>query len=205
MFQRKWLLLGALAAFAVVCAPACSKKSSADDKAKGASAKAPAAGAKAGSATSAQPGAAKPAAKSAKIAMEGKTYGDGITQGESVNIADLIADPDKYAGKHVRVEGTVADVCPKRGCWFEMAGEKPGDKMRFKVRDGVMTFPLDAKGKYAVAEGVVHTRKMTLEQTREYLKYQAEEYGKDVDPASVTEPMTMVRLNGKGAVIRDSK
>ena len=80
MFQRKWLLLGALAAFALVCAPACSKDSKADGEAKGAAAKAPAKAAKASPATPAQPGAAKPAAKPAKIAMEGKTYGDGITQ-----------------------------------------------------------------------------------------------------------------------------
>lgn len=203
MLQRKWLVLGALGA--LLLAPACSKDSKAGDSdEKGETTKAAPGAAKA-SPEKAAP-AAKPGAKpGAKTDLAGKKYGEGITQSESVAISDLLAEPDKYAGKRVRVEGTVSDVCPKRGCWFEMAGEKPGEKMRFKVRDGVMTFALDEKGKYAVAEGLVHTRKLTLEETREYLEYQAKEYGKDVDPASVTEPMTVVRLDGKGALIRDSK
>jgi hypothetical protein len=86
-----------------------------------------------------------------------------------------------------------------------MAGEAPGQKMRFKVRDGEMVFPMDAKGKFAVAEGVVAVQQLSLEETRQYLEYQAREYGSGVDPASVTEPMTIVRLDGTGAQIRDSK
>lgn len=136
---------------------------------------------------------------------EGAVYGAGVTGAEPVTITQLLADPDAYAGKTVQVEGMVTDVCPKRGCWFEMAGQKPGESMRFKVQDGVMVFPLDAKGKHAVAEGVVSTRTLSLEETRQYLEYQAKEYGKDVDPASVTEPMTIVRLDGEGAVLRDAK
>lgn len=199
MFKRSSLLFCALGAFGLLFGvAACSKDSKADGKQTKSGQNAPGAD-KAGAAKAA------PGAKTAKSASDGTKYGDGITQSESVAISDLIADPKKYAGKHVRVEGTVSDVCPKRGCWFEMAGDKPGEKMRFKVRDGVMTFPLDTKGKYAVAEGVVHAREMTIEETREYLAYQAKEYGKDVDPQSVTEPMTMIRLNGKGAVIRNSK
>ncbi|MEM9489273.1 MAG: DUF4920 domain-containing protein, partial [Myxococcota bacterium] len=135
----------------------------------------------------------------------GEVYGDGIQQSDVVAISKLMENPEAYAGKTVRVEGTVTDVCPKRGCWFEMAGERPGDKMRFKVQDGVMVFPMDAKGKHAVAEGVVVTQTLSLEDTRKYFEYQAKEYGKDVDPASITEPMTIVRLDGKGAVIRDAK
>ena len=161
--------------------------------------------------------AAKPAATAATVAQAetpaaqpdkaaGTTYGDGVQGAARVAIADLMADPRAYEGKTVQVEGTVADVCPKRGCWFEMAGQEPGDKVRFKVQDGVMVFPMDAKGKHAVAEGVVVAQTLSLEDTRKYLEYQAKEYGKDdVDPASVTEPMTIIRLDGKGAVITDGK
>ncbi len=172
--------------------------------------KAPAADDKANQANQANQAAAveKPApapAKKAAVALDGKSYGDPITQSESVSIDKLLGDPGAYADKPVRVEGMVTDVCPKRGCWFEMAGEKPGQKMRFKVQDGVMTFPMTAKGKYAVAEGVVKLQKLSLEESKKYAEYQAREYGKDIDPESITEPMTIVRLDGKGAVIRDSK
>lgn len=147
--------------------------------------------------------AAKVAA--APAAADGTAYGAGVQLTETVPMATILADPQAYAGKSVRVEGTVTDVCPKRGCWFEMAGEAPGQKMRFKVRDGEMVFPMDAKGKHAVAEGVVAVQQLSMEETRQYLEYQAREYGSGVDPASVTEPMTIVRLDGQGALIRDSK
>jgi hypothetical protein len=148
-----------------------------------------------------------PAAAAAVVAApaEGTAYGAGVQLAETVPMATILADPQAYAGKSVRVEGTVTDVCPKRGCWFEMAGEAPGQKMRFKVRDGEMVFPMDAKGKFAVAEGVVAVQELSMEETRQYLEYQAREYGSGVDPASVTEPMTIVRLDGQGALIRDSK
>lgn len=145
------------------------------------------------------------AAAEATSQQPGTVYGAGVSQAESVPMATLLADPKAYEGKAVRVEGTVTDVCPKRGCWFEMAGEQPGQKMRFKVRDGEMVFPMDAKGKYALAEGVVAVQALSLEETRQYLEYQAREYGSAVDPASVTEPMTVVRLDGTGALLRDGK
>ncbi|MBT8492565.1 MAG: DUF4920 domain-containing protein, partial [Deltaproteobacteria bacterium] len=145
-------------------------------------------------------GAAKPAAAKQP---EGKVYGAGVTAGETVDIAAILEDPTAYENKEVRVEGMVTDVCPKRGCWFEMAGKGPGQKLRFKVKDGVMVFPMDAKGKQAVAQGTVKVRKLTLEETKEYLEYQAKEYGKDYDPAKVTEPTMIVRIDGKGAVIKN--
>lgn len=154
-----------------------------------------------GEASGEQPGAA--AARAG--AGEEDVYGSGVQQTEPVPIAAILDDPEAYAGKTVRVEGTVTDVCPKRGCWFEMAGDEPGQKMRFKVQDGVMVFPMSAKGKHAVAEGVVALQPLSMEQTRQYLEYQAREYGLDVDPDSVTEPMTIVRLDGTGARIRDPR
>ena len=136
---------------------------------------------------------------------EGKAYGDELTQTEGVSISAILADPVAYDGQSVRVEGLVTDVCAKRGCWFEMAGEDVGEKIRFKVEDGVMVFPMDAKGKFAVAEGVLGVSEMTLEETIEYAAHQAEERGEEFDPASVTEARRIVRIDGSGAVIRDAK
>ena len=94
----------------------------------------------------------------------------------------------------------VTDVCPKRGCWFELAGGKPGQKLRFKVTDGEMVFPMDSKGRQALAEGVVAVTELTLEQTKERAEYEAKEYGKAYDPASITEPAAVVRIDGTGAI-----
>jgi hypothetical protein len=84
-----------------------------------------------------------------------------------------------------------------------MASQKPGQKLRFKVKDGDMVFPVDAKGQTAVAEGVISVRDLSLEETKAYLKDQAEEYGLPYDEKSITEAKSVVQISGLGAVIRD--
>jgi hypothetical protein len=141
--------------------------------------------------------AAVPAAKA------GETYGAGVEEIETVSISAINADPEAYDGKTVKVEGMVTDVCAKRGCWFEMAGEAPGEKARFKVTDGEMVFPMTAKGKQAVAQGKVVAQKMTLEETRAMEEHYATESGREFDPETIKEGKTVFRIQGTGAVISD--
>ncbi|MCA9648657.1 MAG: DUF4920 domain-containing protein [Myxococcales bacterium] len=152
----------------------------------------------------AAPGEGEVAAKTEAEAPQGKQYGAPLTGAPTVTIEQVMDDPKAYEGKLVRVEGMVTDVCTMRGCWFEMAGERPGMKMRFKVQDGDMVFPPSAKGKKAVAEGMVTVKTLTLEETQQFEEHMAKDAGKEFDPASVTEPMTIVQLKGQGAVIADS-
>lgn len=135
----------------------------------------------------------------------GSTFGAGVKLEASTPIATILADPKAWDGKSVRVEGMVVDVCEKRGCWMDLAGDQPGQKLKFKVVDGEMTFPMDAKGKWAVAEGVIAVKELSGEDAVAYAKYQAEEAGKPFDPASVTGPMTTVKIDGTGAVLRDAR
>ena len=170
------------------------------------------------SATNVTPGAATPAVlpgtpsapatPSAAVAgseVAGTKYGKGVTQPTTVSVEEVLANPQAYANKPIRVEGMVTDVCPKRGCWFEIAGSKPGQKLRFKVQDGDMVFPMEAKGQFAVAEGVLAVNELTIEQTKAMAQEQAKEYGTVYDPASITKPSTQLRLDGTGAVIRNQK
>ncbi len=150
-------------------------------------------------------GATAVAPAAAGAAVEGKSYGAGVKLAATTSIADILKDPAAFQGKTVRVEGRIADVCPKRGCWMELAGENAGEKMRFKVEDGDMVFPMEAKGQYAVAEGVVAVNVLSIEDSKKFAEYQAKEYGKPYDPASITEPTRIVRLDGTGAVLRDQK
>ena len=145
------------------------------------------------------------AATATTKAVEEKKFGAAVTVAETTSIEQLLANPNAFEGKTIRVEGVVTDVCPKRGCWFELAGDKPGQKVRFKVTDGEMVFPVESKGMYAVAQGQVAVKNMTLEETKQYAEYQAKEYGKPYDPASITQPMQNVRIDGTGAIFRDKK
>jgi hypothetical protein len=83
----------------------------------------------------------------------GVVYGKPDAAAQPVLVADLAAKPEAYEGKLVRVEGTITDVCAKRGCWIKIGAEGVEKPVTFKVDDGVMVFPMDAKGKRVVADG----------------------------------------------------
>ncbi len=87
-------------------------------------------------------------------ALDGDSYGDGVTLEKSVPIKDLMATPDKFVGQKVRVEGVISAVCQKRGCWMQVTDPDTGDGVRIKVEDGVIVFPYSAMGHKALAEGI---------------------------------------------------
>ena len=85
-------------------------------------------------------------------------YGTGVTLESGTPLADVIATPSAFAGKTVRVEGVVTAVCQHMGCWMTLApagAAKDAATLRLKVDDGVIVFPVSAKGRTAVAQGVV--------------------------------------------------
>jgi hypothetical protein len=137
--------------------------------------------------------------------MPGDKYGNGVTMTEVISASELVARADELDGQRVRVEGKVLEVCKKAGCWMNLAGDQPGSSLRIKVTDGEIVFPTEAEGRYAVAEGLVKRMPLSLEDSRAYLAHEAEEQGREFDPATVTEAITVVRVDGLGAMIRDSK
>jgi starvation-inducible outer membrane lipoprotein len=130
------------------------------------------------------------------------SYGAGIKLTAATPIARILADPDAYVGKTVRIEGKVVDVCPMAGCWMELATEATGAKLRIKVDDGVMVFPATAKGRVAAAEGVVEAIPMSREEYTTWLAHLADEQGKPFDPKSVGKgPFRILQIRGTGARI----
>ncbi|MDL1891982.1 DUF4920 domain-containing protein [Sphingobacteriales bacterium CHB3] len=137
------------------------------------------------------------------IAIAGpKNYGKKLTLKEKTKVSDILANPEQYDGKKVLVEGAVVDVCANRGCWIKVASDKEFESIRFKVDDGVIVFPMDAKGKTALAEGVISVKKYTVEELIEQGKHHAEEQGEEFDPSTVKGPKTVVQIKGEGAVIK---
>lgn len=135
------------------------------------------------------------------LAGEGKSYGESLTKKETIKISELLADPDPYVGETVLVEGLVTGVCEKRGCWITLASDKEFEEIRIKAQDGVIVFPIEAKGHRAVAEGLFSKIEMSMEQTLKYQQHHAEEHGEEFDPASVTEPLVFYQIDVTGAVI----
>jgi hypothetical protein len=137
------------------------------------------------------------------LAADGIQYGKGVTGAEIVKISQLLDRPGEYVGKTVRVEGLVTDVCPRRGCWMNIGGDREFETMRIKVDDGVIVFPLDAKGKHAVAEGVFTKIELTPEEALAQAKHHAEETGKPFDASKAKDlPTVVYQIQGTGAVVR---
>ena len=130
-------------------------------------------------------------------------YGAGVKLDETVKISALLAQPDAYLGKPVRVEGTITEVCGMKGCWMELA-EGPEAKIRVKVEDDVIAFPISAKGKIGIAEGVLEALPMTREKYVEWQQHLAEERGQTFDAATVGDgPYRILQIQSTGAKILD--
>lgn len=126
-------------------------------------------------------------------------YGEGIAGFRKVAISDLVANPDGYVDQKVQVEGLVLDVCPMRGCWIEIASDEEFQSLRFKVEDGVISFPVEAKGRHVVAEGVFRKYTLSREDVLARAKHRAEEKGEAFDESTVTGPETLYQIEGIGA------
>jgi len=79
-----------------------------------------------------------------------------ITDAPEVPVAKLLADPEAYRGKRVRVTGNVAAMCHHRRAWFAITGkgDKSGRHLRVLTAPAFLVPPRSV-GKSARAEGTV--------------------------------------------------
>lgn len=85
------------------------------------------------------------------------TYGAPVTETKAVPIAKLAKKPRAYAGRTLRIEGTVKDVCQGMGCWLEVQDAK-GATFLAKSLDESVLVPKDCKGQRVVVQGVLTAR-----------------------------------------------
>lgn len=131
-----------------------------------------------------------------------KTLGAGLTLKQPTSLSEILQNPEAYVGKKVQLQGLIADVCERRGCWVYITGDKPFEKIRVKVVDGEIVFPMEARGKIGTVEGVVEKFVLTREQVIEQQRHHAQERGESFDPKSVTSGETIYQLRGLGADIK---
>lgn len=136
------------------------------------------------------------------LSAAGQKFGTTLTVKDVTKISDIYANPDKYKNTRVRVQGPIVDVCTERGCWIEIGSDKDYQSLRFKVDDGVMVFPVSAKGLQATAEGVVSVVTLSVEEQIARGQEMAKEMKKPFDPASIKGPKLSIMLKGEGAEVR---
>lgn len=95
------------------------------------------------------------AAASMAMAVAEEKLGAGVTLAEATSIADVVKNPEAYAGKTIRIDGTATAVCEMMGCWLAVSETDKADSptIRLKVDHGTIKFPTSAKGKQVSAQG----------------------------------------------------
>lgn len=137
----------------------------------------------------------------AHAGVEG-VYGGGVTLTEVTPVSAIYDTPQKYVGQRVLVEGMILEVCTARGCWIYLSGDRPYEKIRVKVTDGEIVFPVAAQGHTARVEGIVQEMRRSKQDVIDWKQHLADEKGTSFDPSTVTGPEVTYRLRGLGAVIQ---
>lgn len=134
-------------------------------------------------------------------AAQEKKFGKALTLTQGTKVSEIYAAPEKFNGKRVLVEGPVVDVCAEMGCWIAIGSDQDFQTIRFKVEDGVMVFPMSARGMKARVEGIISVSTLTEAQQIEAGKEMAREKKTTFDPSKVKGPKTSIMIKGEGAVV----
>ena len=114
----------------------------------------------------------------------------------------FLSAPEQFVDKKVLVKGMIVEVCAKRGCWMDLASDKAFETIQIKVLDGVIVFPMSARGKEALVEGLVEALKYSKEDAIAWLQHQAEEKGESFDPKSVTSGISQELITKEAEMCR---
>ena len=132
-------------------------------------------------------------------------YGNMSKIDKVYGVDELIHNKDDYINSIVKVSGVIEEVCPMRGCWLQVGGEDDNNKkIRFKVKDGDIVFPLSSKGRKVVAEGKFSVLTLNKKQAKNWKRHLAAEKGINIDTASIVltdSDYFEYRLNTSGAEI----
>ena len=131
-------------------------------------------------------------------------YGNMSKTQKVYGVDKLIDNKNDYMNSIVKVEGVIVEVCPMRGCWLQVVGESDYNKIRIKVKDGDIVFPLSSKGRKVVAEGQFSVLTLDEKQAKNWKKHLAAEKGIKIDTASIVltdSDYFEYRLNTNGAEI----
>lgn len=133
--------------------------------------------------------------------IEGKHFGEGISEKGAITYDELLAKLDKDGGvENVKVEGKVEGVCQKKGCWMTIVSDDAEkDVMFVKFKDYGFFMPLDLSGKTVIMRGNAYKETTSVEELRHY----AEDNGDSEEAiAKITEPKVELKFMADGVVVK---
>jgi hypothetical protein len=87
--------------------------------------------------------------------------GAPIGNAKKISLAKVLANPQKYAGRNIRVEGVIVRSCKMEGCWAELAPKSDAKSIRVQMKDHSFFIPLNSAGAFARAEGMLEVKTLS--------------------------------------------
>ncbi len=113
--------------------------------------------------------------------------GAPLGDSEWVSLKNVMATPEKFAGKTVRVDGVIVRSCKMEGCWMELAPSmESATTVRVKFKEHGFFIPLKSEGFGAKAEGVFDVKVLSKEEADHLVEDGAKFENRNAD-GSVTE------------------
>lgn len=125
-------------------------------------------------------------------------YGEGVDLDMATALADLDADIESYDGVPVRIDGTIQEVCTKKGCWMTVMDGDMSVRVRFQ--DYGFFVPRDAGGRNVIVQGTI--RRETI--SEEVAKHYADESGDPEAAAAIEGDQEVLAFTATGVEILGS-
>lgn len=114
--------------------------------------------------------------------------GAPVGDSKMIPLEKIFKNPEKYAGKTVRVKGFVVRSCKKEGCWAELGASADALRtIRVKMKDHAFFIPLQSAGFRVLTEGVFTVRKLSKEEVKHLIEDDGAKFEKINEDGTVTE------------------
>lgn len=125
-------------------------------------------------------------------------YGNEFTLTDTpIASSAFLKAPGQYDGKTIMVEGPIADVCQKAGCWLVLA---EGDKsIRVRTKAHRFLVAKDSTGQTARIEGLVKSTKVDAQRVAHY---ESESVNKEIIPEKQAKSERVFELIATGVSIK---
>jgi hypothetical protein len=125
-----------------------------------------------------------------------------LTDADTIPVQKVLAAPDDYAGKYVRLTGIVSAVCPTKGCRLRVAPEPGAGQgnvfVKFVDPPEGRLIPMEAVGHDVTVEGVLKNGTISEAQAK-HLKLDAGATQEEVD--KITGPQKQMMIARPAVVI----
>ena len=129
-------------------------------------------------------------------------FGEAVSADRSMTYNELLTKLVENDSMDVKVQGTVSEVCQKKGCWMTIVSEDTDQEMRVRFKDYGFFVPKDISGRKVVFEGKAFRDITSVED----LKHYAEDGGKSKEEIdAITEPEEAYNFLASGVLLLDEK